>query len=462
MDAPRGGASDLPVTAPFANRRALGALLACAVATACGGGGSAAPSVQPQDPAIASATIGPEGGDVVFADGPHAGIGLSIPAGALTAATPIVLRAEAPSDAILGLFPVFRVEPRGLPLLAPASLIVRAAPQLAQAGGGLSATCLLQPRAADAWQPLATAVVDSGARTVAASTTWLGDFAALNASLHRLFTQPFALLDPATPTRAETIAGGDAVFAAGSVALTVGRGSLASFWNSPAAANVIVLPGLFGSPVDYLGSADLVAALPASVQNVVVLSYPSGRGVAATANALYDLIAARRQEGFGCAIVGHSMGGLVGRYLVEQSHTDALRAGWQAGASTLAGVVAQLVLLGVPNAGCDIGEQLVATMVATSPAAERPKVQAALDLSYRSDAITARMNALYVDNATRYHVVYGDLGGGDGVVTVASALALPLGPGESATAFPAFHDGLHTLAGVNGVAAHVGALLQTP
>lgn len=399
---------------------------------------------------------------MVFADGPHAGIGLSIPPGALTEATPIVVRAEAPSDAILSLFPVFRVEPRGLPLLAPSQVIVRAASQLAQAGGGLAATCLLQPRSDDAWQPLPTTIVDSGARTVASSTTWLGDFAALNASLHRLFTQPFALLDPATPARAETIAGGDAVFAAGSVALTVGRGSLESFWNSPASANVLVVPGLFGSPVDYLGSADLVAALPASVQNVVVLSYPSGRGVAATANALYDLIAARRQAGFGCAFVGHSMGGLVGRYLVEQSHADVLRPGWQAGAPSLASAVAHLVLLGVPNAGCDIGEQLVATLVAQSPATERGKVQAALDLSYRSDAITARMNALYVDNATRYHVVYGDLGGGDGVVTVASALAVPLGPDETANAFPTFHDALHTLAAVNGVAAHVAALLQAP
>jgi len=448
------------VTTPFVPGRAISALFACVVATACGGGGTS--PVQPQDPAIASATIGPEGGQVVFADGPHAGIGVSIPAGALTAPTPIELRAHAPSDAVLGLFPVFRVEPRGLPLLAPASVIVRAAPQLAQSGGGLSATCLLQPRLADAWQPLPTTVVDGGARTVAASTTWLGDFAALNASLHRLFTQPFALLDPASPTRAETIEGGAAVFAAGSVVLTVGRGSLASFWNSPAAANVLVLPGLFGSPVDYLGSADLVAALPPSVQNVVVLSYPSGRGVAATANALYDLIAARQQAGFGCAIVGHSMGGLVGRYLVEQSHADALRSGWQAGAPSLASAVAHLVLIGVPNAGCDIGEQLVATMVVPAPSSEQHKVQAALDLSYRSDAITARMNALYADNATRYHVVYGDLGGGDGVVTVASALALPLGPGETAMAFPTFHDALHALAAINGVAAHVVALLQAP
>lgn len=439
------------------------AVLAAAVLAACsGGGGGGAPAAQPADPGVAAATIGPEGGQVVFADGPHEGVGIAIPAGALSAPTRIVVRAEVDSDEVLSLFPVFRVEPRGLPLLAPATVVVRAAPELAAQGGGLLASCLLQPRATDAWQPLASTVVDAGARTVAAQSSWLGDFAAMNASLHRLFTQPYSLLDPATPTRADAIAGGDAVFAAGSVSLFVGRGSLAAFWSAPASANALVVPGLFGSPVDYLGAQDLVAALPPSVENVVVLSYASGRGVAATANGLYDLIAARRQPGFGCSIVGHSMGGLIGRYLIERSHADALRPLWLPGQPSLAADVANLVLLGVPNAGCDIGQQLVATLLAQAQPGEQRKLQAALDLSYRGDAITVGMNALYVDNATRYHVVYGDLGGSDGVVTVASALALPLGPGETAQGFAAFHDALHTAAATNGVAAHVGAILQAP
>ncbi len=440
--------------------RALAAI-AAGIAAACGGGGGSAPAAQPA-PTFASATIGPAGGTVAFEAGPHAGVGIQVPPGALAAPTLVTLRAEVVVDPILSIFPVYRVEPRGVPLQQSATILLRAASQLVQGDGQLLATGLVQPRDVDAWQPMATTVVDAAQRLVAASTPWFGDFAVLNAPLHRLFTQPRALLDPATPTPIALIAGGQAVFAAGDLTVRVGRGSLASFWSSPASANVLVLPGLFGSPVDYLGAQDLVAALPASVQNVVVLSCPSGRGVAATANALFDLIQAQRQAGFGCAIVGHSMGGLVGRYLIERSHADALRPGWQPGTASLAGVVARLVLLGVPMAGSEVGEALLATMVAQSRPEEQTKLQAAVDLSYRTDAVTRTMNAQYADNATRYHVVYGDLGGTDGVVTVASALALPLGPDESAVGFPVLHDALHAQAATNGVAAHVTSLLQAP
>jgi pimeloyl-ACP methyl ester carboxylesterase len=435
---------------------------AAGIAAACGGGGSNAPTAQPA-PTVASATIGPAGGTVAFTVGPHAGVGIQVPAGALTAPTLVTLRAEVVVDPILSIFPVYRVEPRGVPLQQPATITLRAASQLVQGDGQFVASGLVQPRDVDAWQPMATTIVDADKRGVAATTPWFGDFAVLNASLHRLFTQPRALLDPATPTPIATIAGGQAVFAAGDLTVRVGRGSLASFWSSPAAANVLVVPGLFGSPVDYLGAQNLVAALPASVQNVVVLSYASGPGVAATANELYNLIAAQRQPGFGCAIVGHSMGGLVGRYLIERSHTDALRPGWQPGAASFAGTVARLILLGVPQNGSDIGEALVATFLAQSRPEEQGKLQAAIDLSYRTDAITRVMNAQYVDNATRYHVAHGGLGfGTDGVVTIASALALPLGPDESAVGFPVLHDALHTEAAANGVAAHVAALLQAP
>jgi hypothetical protein len=441
-------------------RAALAAV--AAVAAACGGGGGGTASAQPA-PTVATATVGPAGGEVAFTSGPHAGVGIQVPAGALAAPTIVTLRAEIVVDPILSIFPVYRVEPRGVPLQKPATITLRAASQLEQGAGQLVATGLVQPRDVDAWQPMTTTVVDAGQRVVASLTPWFGDFAVLNAPLHRLFTQPRTLLDPATPTPTATIAGGQAVFAAGDLTVQVGRGSLASFWASPGSANLLVLPGLFGSPVDYLGAQNLVAALPPSVQNIVLLSYASGRGVAATANELYDLIAARRQAGFGCAIVGHSMGGLIGRYLVEQSHADVLRPGWQPGAASLAAACPHMVLLGVPQAGCDIGEQLVATMLLQARPDETAKLQAAIDLSYRSDAVTNFLNTRYVDNATRYHVVYGGLGfGTDGVVTVASALALPLGADESATGFPVLHDALHVQAATNGVAAHVAALLQTP
>ena len=89
--------------------------------------------------------------------------------------------------------------------------------------------------------------------------------------------------------------------------------------------------------------------------------------------------------------------------------------------------------------------------------------QAVFDIGYRPDSIVLQMNAAYVDNATRYHVIFGDIGGGtDGVVSVASALALPLFPPETAAQFPAQHDDLHVFAGQNGIAARIGQLLQGP
>ena len=57
-------------------------------------------------------------------------------------------------------------------------------------------------------------------------------------------------------------------------------------------ATVLIVPGLLGSPIDFDGAGDLVANLQPGVQNIVVLNYPSAPGVAATANALYDLLRA--------------------------------------------------------------------------------------------------------------------------------------------------------------------------
>ena len=92
---------------------------------------------------------------------------------------------------------------------------------------------------------------------------------------------------------------------------------------------------------------------------------------------------------------------------------------------------------------------------------ERYLIQTADDLDESPTSLPVLMNASYLDNATRYHTVYGDIGTGtDGVVSVASALALPLGVGETATLFVAQHDDLHRFATSLGVAVWIGSLLQ--
>ena len=90
----------------------------------------------------------------------------------------------------------------------------------------------------------------------------------------------------------------------------------------PATDNVVILHGALGSPLDFLGAEDLVENLALTYDNVVLFSYPSARGVAYAANELYNQILANRKPGFGCRIIGHSLGALIGRYLLEASPTD--------------------------------------------------------------------------------------------------------------------------------------------
>lgn len=438
------------------------AMLLVSLLAACGGGGGG--SVPVPEVRLAEAVIGPEGGSLAFTSGPHAGVGLVVPPGAVVAPTRFTIEAAAQNGEVISIFPVYRFAPRNLVFgTLPATVTLRASESLFDPDGTNSAACFTQPEPDAPWSVRFDAVVDPTARTVTATTTRLGDFVAWNGLLHRLMTQTFGVVDPSVATAGDAVGGVPITTPSGSLSLFIGRGSLASFWSSPAADNVLILPGLLGSPVDYLGLQDLIPTLSPTVRNIVVLSYPSGRGVAATANALYDEIAARRQPGFGCSIIGHSLGGLVGRHLLERSADDPQRPGYLETDESFAAIVPHLVLLGVPNAGADLGDQLAASLLPNVPPAEYPLLQAVFDIGYRPDSIVLQMNAAYVDNATRYHVIFGDIGGGtDGVVSVASALALPLFPPETAAQFPAQHDDLHVFAGLNGIAARIGQLLQGP
>ncbi len=431
------------------------------LASACGGGGGGAAPVP--ELVTAAATIGPEGGSVIVTDGPHAGVSLAVPAGAVSAATRFTITVDVGNPAILSLFPVYRFAPRDLVLASGSFTVkVRGGDSLFDNGGADSA-CFRQGAPGAAWNLVADNTIDLANRFVTSRSDRLGDFVAWNGSLHRLFTTQRQLPDPAVPTAGANLGNVPVLVPNGTVPLLVGRGSLASFWSSPASANLLIVPGLIGSPIDFLWPDDLVASLSPSVQNIVLLSYPSANGVVAAANALYEQIVASKQPGFGCSIVGHSMGGLVARYLLEQSHLDAARTAFLPTDVSLAPLVKDLVMLGVPNAGSELGSAIVSGLLPRIPVGEQALLQAAIDISYRADAITMRMNATYVDNATRYHILYGDIGGGsDGVVTVASALALPLFGPETSQLFAVNHDDLHGKAAQNGIATRIDTILQTP
>jgi hypothetical protein len=433
------------------------------LAAACGGGGGGGGEPQPPAPVAPNEAIfGPEGGTLTLTDGVDAGVSLTVPPGVLGTPTRVKIVAAAVNPQILSVFPVYRFEPASLVSSGePFTVTFRASDQLFSGGGGADTVAFRQDGVAGPWAALGDATIDYVSRQVTVSTLRLGDFVAWNGTLHRLFTQDRSVLDPALPTAVERLSGQPVPVSNGSSTLLVGRGSLASFWSSPATDNLLIVHGLIGSPVDFLGADDLVASLPSTVKNIVLLAYPSASGVQRSGNALYDEIQARRQPGFGCSILGHSLGGLVARYLLERAADDPTRPGYRPQDEPLGQTVASLVLLGVPNAGADLGGLLLGTLLPLVPETEQSLLQAAIDISFRNDAITLQLNGTYIDNPTLYHTVYGDIGGqSDGVVTVASALAVPRFGAETATLFPVGHQALHTEARQNGVAAHIAALLQ--
>ncbi|HEX5051708.1 MAG TPA: hypothetical protein VFZ65_08055 [Planctomycetota bacterium] len=440
-------------------------MLTLFVAACSGGGGDTANSNPADVGLLATARLGPSGGTLLVTSGAHAGVRLTVPPGVVGTATDFSVWIDTEQDALPSLFPVYRFEPADIDLGGrQVAVTIRAG--AAFFGGNETGPTLLavfaRPPAATRFGLLPQSALNEIDRTVMAATDHLGRFVALDGDLHRLFTQEVTVLDPAVDTDTATLFGVAITSENGPERLRVGRGSLASFWSSPANANVLILHGLGGSPLDFLGSGDLVANLDPAVANIVLAMYPSARGVAANANALYDLIQQNRQPGFGCTIIAHSMGGLVARYMIEKSADDADRPGRADGDPPLSSFVTKLFLVGTPNAGSATAGEIFAGLLPVLPAADARFMQAGLDLAEGPGSFTAQLNSGYVDNTTVYHDIYGNLGNGsDGIVSVASARALPAPP-ESEREFFAAHGGLHLDAAPLGVAGWINLLLQMP
>jgi pimeloyl-ACP methyl ester carboxylesterase len=415
----------------------------------------------PADPIVVEGPIGPAGGSLVITTGADAGFSLVIPAGAVVLQTEFRVYRDIANDAVPSLFPVYRIEPRSLDFSStPLTVTVPVSDEFLSGTSAL--TMFTRVDEESQWQVNVNTEFDSQAHTATAQVVRLGEFLAWQGSLHRLFTQELTLYDPVEPVASEFLNGTSVAVENGTVLRSIGHGSLASFWNSSASDNVLIIHGVLGSPLDFLGAEDLVANLGFIRSNVVLLSYPSARGIAYAANELYDLIAENKKSGFGCGIVGHSVGAMIGRYMLEKSADDPARRGFQNGNTALEGVVDHLIMLGVPNAGAQASTLPFAALRAKMPESERRLLQVGEDLSEEPGTLPFVMNDTYIDNETRYHTIYGDIGNGsDGVVTTVSALALPLTTPESTTLFTVAHDDLHRRATSYGIAVWIGTLLQS-
>jgi pimeloyl-ACP methyl ester carboxylesterase len=441
------------------------AAIGVAVLAACGGGGDGSVGTptpaEPVDPVIGEAVIGPGGGTLAIISGANTGLSLTVPAGVVDIDTKFRAFLDVGNPDLPSQFPVYRIEPSSLDFGQSSVAVTIPAGDALFVSGDPQLTLFSRVDDQAEWNAMSNSVVDSSARTVTASVSRLGEFVVSSGVLHRLFTQELRIFDPAEPVASELLFGSEVAVANGSLLRTVGAGSLASFWTSPASENVLIIHGVIGSPLDFLGSEDLVANLAFSKSNVVLLSFPSARGIAYIANELYDLIDENKHAGFGCSIIGHSIGGLIGRYLIEQSHKDPNRSGYRAGAPSFDSIVEQLVMLGPPNSGAQSSTMALAAFEAGLPESERELLQVAADLNEQPGSLPLVMNQSYVDNSTFYDIIYGDLGSGtDGVVTVMSALALPLTPPETSMMFFAPHDDLHQRATSLGIAVWIGTLMQ--
>lgn len=437
--------------------------LALLLAACGGGGGSGGSTTVGAENVVAEAEIGPGGGALWVQQGEASGLSLTVPPGTVAVPTRFRVLAGRALGEIPAIFPTFSFEPEGLILSGNEVTLTIPASEAFFVGGVPQLTVFSRDEPGAPWSALQGATLNVAERTVTVSTDRLGEFVAWEGNLHRLFTQPHGFIDPAVLTKTEFVAGVEVIVANGAVSKQVGQGSLNSFWSSPASDNVVVLHGAFGSPLDFLGAEDLVENLRQTHANVLLYSYPSARGTAYAANQLYDLIVANRRPGFGCRLVGHSLGALIGRYLVERSHLDTERDGYAPGDPQLDTTVDRVVMMAPPNAGAAVAVASLQGLFALLAPQEQPLLQVVSDLDETPNSLPIAMNAGYVDNASLYHIVYGDLGGGtDGVVPVASALALPLGLQEQSAMFVAQHDDLHRAATSLGVGPWIRSVLLGP
>jgi len=324
-----------------------------------------------------------------------------------------------------GEFPVWVLLPEATPLAGPVELTVPFGAVHRFFLDLLGLEGLVLRREADgSLTPMPTLRVDAVAGTITAQVDRFGEYVALDSTFFRLLAQRFELVDPAVPVEVVDLGGALLPVASGDGQVQVGRGSVAQFWSSGAADNVLVVHGFNSNPLEFLGAEDLLEQLAVRYENVLALQYPSACGIAENGLALYDLVRARAQAGFGCHVVAHSMGGLVVRYALEQAHLVR-------GGAPLTDVVPTLVTLGTPHAGTTLADEFTALFVVALPAAEQGYFQGAYDLGTASPFVGS-LNGAYVDNPTAYYTVAGDLGlGTDGVVTVVSAVqTLPVYPGE--------------------------------
>ncbi|MBK8977707.1 MAG: hypothetical protein IPM29_17510 [Planctomycetes bacterium] len=412
---------------------------------------------------VAVGTVGPDGGVIEPAADSgslHPGLRLRIPAGALAEPVEIRVLARYGDPRFPSAVQTFRFEPVGLRFAVPATVTIDYAEVYERTVGAVWAAETI-----GLWSfrddPSRDALLlpdperDIEHRTVSGTLDELGTCFAMHPQLRVLIHQEPRLVDPAELQHAAYDNGLLVPTPNGELDVQVGQGSLASFWQSGAEDNLLVIHGSLGSAVSLGTSASLATALPgagfnALFANVVVFEYPSGRSIRENANRLYDLLRDGAGPGFGCRIVAHGAGGLLARYALERAHTDADRPGYAPGDPPLTDHVDRVVLVATPNQGADLESSPFGAVAAIATATDRPLVQGLLDLDVGPAGFVASLNVDWAGPSIEYFAIAGDVGSAssDGFVAVDSGVGLNgvlawqvfSGPLYDHLALPAFAD----------------------
>lgn len=389
---------------------------------------------------VASGHIVAAEGGVVRPGGenaPFADVAVGFPPGALPADTDIEIYVRFGDPRLPSVVQTIEIRPAGLELLAPATVTVLYSELYASAVGSFwteSAVSLYSfvegPEVDERVHEIADRDLERD--LVRASTLRLGTFYCVHHPLRALIGQPTRLVDPGVALRAEVVDGRTERSDGGRIEVPVGKGSLASFWSSPAERNLLVLPGLLGDPIQLATATSVAPGTPDgglndSYDNVVVFQYSSGRSLAETANRLYDLVLERAEPGFGCSLIAHGTGGLVARYAIERSHLDPRRAGYAPDQPKLDDRIPCVVFVGTPNQGAAAAESRFASLLHVLFDTDLPFVQGIVDIVPAPDSFVAALNRGWERPASRYFAIAGDVGGAqsDGLVDVLSAVGVP-------------------------------------
>jgi pimeloyl-ACP methyl ester carboxylesterase len=178
---------------------------------------------------------------------------------------------------------------------------------------------------------------------------------------------------------------------------------------------LILVHGINGSPRNF---ADMAKHFADSPYQPVAFFYPSGMPLAEAseqlAARLTELVGRHRPDRFG--IIGHSMGGLVAKGILNQKVNDAVLPGWRT-----------FVSIASPWAGIDAAQQ----------AHQLPRHPAAWDDLAPESAFINKIQRTPFPDELPFYIFFGArsdsrlmsaLGNNDGVLTLASVLDSPLGP----------------------------------